>query len=434
MSPTKQPTILETIYAQRAKDVEAAKSTPGTTPQDLTTLLSLHLAPPLIPLVHQIKRASPSKGPIALFANAAHQALTYALSGASVISVLTEPTWFKGSLLDMRLARQAVDALPDRPAILRKEFILDEYQIAEARLWGADTVLLIVAMLSSDRLKELYQYSLTLGMEPLVEVNNAREMQLAIELGAKVIGVNNRNYTISTRLAELVRDQDVILCALSGISGTADVRTYKEQGVRAVLVGEALMRANDTGKFIRDLLDWPELKEANESKEKIWVKVTGVRTVDEVHVQALTAAAPRPLIVGAFSSEHHTLRDIQHAVAIAQLDAVQVNEGTPAGWIPNTCAGNSANRSKYSEPGHIIGTDLARPGLHQFALLDLVGEDPEWSIAKTVVEVEEAPGWVMPAILHSQGRHAVKPWAVDIDINVAGGDTLRVSKREHIQS
>jgi anthranilate synthase/indole-3-glycerol phosphate synthase/phosphoribosylanthranilate isomerase len=215
--------VLEKIYAQRLKDVEAAKATPGTTPADLTTFLSMHLAPPLTPLVArlkakppalmaEIKRASPSKGPIALSANAAQQALTYALSGASVISVLTEPTWFKGSLLDLRLARQAVDSLPNRPALLRKDFILDEYQIAEARLYGADTVLLIVAMLPLTRLRALYDYSLSLGMEPLVEVNNAREMEAALALGARVIGVNNRNLHdfqvdmgTTSRLADMVK-------------------------------------------------------------------------------------------------------------------------------------------------------------------------------------------------------------------------------------
>lgn len=281
---TKKPTILETIYAQRAKDVEIAKSTPGTTPQDLDNYLAMKLAPPLIPLVDrlkrnpsstsatpspslmaEIKRASPSKGPIAMSVNAPQQALIYARSGASVISVLTEPTWFKGSLLDMRLVRQAIDEVPDRPAILRKEFILDEYQISEARLWGADTVLLIVAMLSQERLQALYTFSQSLGMEPLVEVNNSAEMTRALEIGAKVIGVNNRNLHdfqvdmgTTSRLVEMVRERDVILCALSGISNSKDVEVYKEEGVRAVLIGEALMRASDTGTFIRELLSWPD--------------------------------------------------------------------------------------------------------------------------------------------------------------------------------
>jgi anthranilate synthase/indole-3-glycerol phosphate synthase/phosphoribosylanthranilate isomerase len=220
----------------------------------------------------EIKRASPSKGDISLSANAASQALTYALSGASTISVLTEPTWFKGTLLDLRLARQAVDSIPTRPAFLRKDFILDEYQIDEARLFGADTVLLIVAMLEPQRLKVLYEYSTKVrGMEPLVEVNNAEEMKQALELGARVIGVNNRNLHdfnvdmgTTSRLADIVLEhnkksgKETILCALSGISTREDVEVYRNQGVGAVLVGEALMRApkGQTEVFIKNLLGW----------------------------------------------------------------------------------------------------------------------------------------------------------------------------------
>jgi anthranilate synthase/indole-3-glycerol phosphate synthase/phosphoribosylanthranilate isomerase len=294
----KIPSILEKIYAQRLEDVGSAKSTPGTTPSDLSTLLSLNLAPPLIPLVPrlkssgglalmaEIKRASPSKGAIAMSANAAQQALTYALSGASVISVLTEPTWFKGSLLDMRLAREAISTLPNRPAILRKDFVLEEYQIAEARLHGADTVLLIVAMLPPARLRTLYMYSLGLGMEPLVEVNNANEMALALELGAQVIGVNNRNlhdFTVdmntTSSLVDMVKERDVILCALSGISSRSDVQKYAEQGVGAVLVGESLMRATNTKAFIRELLDWPQ--PAPKPEYPPLVKICGIMTPEE---------------------------------------------------------------------------------------------------------------------------------------------------------
>ncbi|KLO11940.1 indole-3-glycerol phosphate synthase [Schizopora paradoxa] len=282
-SASKPPTILQKIYAQRQKDVELAQATPGTRPDELDTYLAMGLAPPLIPLVPrlkrnpasstsassslslmaEIKRASPSKGDIALTVNPAQQALLYAKAGASVISVLTEPTWFKGTLLDLRLARQAVDVLPDRPALLRKEFVFSEYQIAEARLHGADTVLLIVAMLDQPTLARLYAYSCKLGMEPLVEVNNAAEMHRALELGAKVIGVNNRNlhdFSVdmgtTSSLVDMVREKDVVLCALSGISGPGDVNVYKEQGVNAVLVGEALMRAPDTSAFIKNLLAW----------------------------------------------------------------------------------------------------------------------------------------------------------------------------------
>ena len=320
--------VLEKIYAQRLKDVEAAKATHGTTPDDLATFLSMHLAPPLIPLVArlkskppalmaEIKRASPSKGPIALSANAAQQALTYALSGASVISVLTEPTWFKGSLLDLRLARQAVDSLAHRPALLRKDFILDEYQIAEARLHGADTVLLIVAMLPPTRLRALYDYSLSLGMEPLVEVNNAREMEAALALGARVIGVNNRNLHdfqvdmgTTSRLADMVKGQEVILCALSGITGGEDVRQYVQQGVGAVLVGEALMRAKDTRAFIAELLNWTDIPKP----EALWpplVKICGIRTTEEALFCANAGAAMLGLMFVPTSKRCITLEQAQ---------------------------------------------------------------------------------------------------------------------------
>lgn len=304
---TKVPTILERIYEQRLKDVQHAKSLPGSSQRDLDAYLALHLAPPLVPLVArlkarspalmaEIKRASPSKGDIAPNANAAHQALTYALAGAAVISVLTEPTWFKGSLLDMRLARQTIDALPNRPAILRKDFILDEYQIAEARLWGADTVLLIVAMLPPTRLRALYAYSLSLGMEPLVEVHTTDEMRVALELGAKVIGVNNRNLHnfnvdmgTTSRLADMAQG-DVVLCALSGISGPEDVRGYVKDGVGAVLVGEALMRAEDPRAFIHHLLDWPLPNEEEEKDGQVLVKICGLRSVQDALIAAEAGA------------------------------------------------------------------------------------------------------------------------------------------------
>lgn len=271
-------TILEKIAAQRAVDIAAAKATPGTKPHDLARLLELHATPPpislhtrlqnapsAVALMAEVKRASPSKGDIVppdAQLSAAAVGLSYATAGASVISVLTEPKWFKGSLEDMRAVRQIVDSLPNRPAVLRKDFILDPYQIDEARLYGADTVLLIVAMLDDRTLSSLYTYAQSKGMEPLVEVNNAEELQRALAIGAKVIGVNNRNLhdfnvdmQTSSRIAELMKEhQDVILCALSGISKRQDVQEYQKQGIRAVLVGEALMRSQDRAAFVTELL------------------------------------------------------------------------------------------------------------------------------------------------------------------------------------
>ncbi|KAK9479332.1 indole-3-glycerol phosphate synthase-domain-containing protein [Lipomyces japonicus] len=263
--------ILDRIYAQRKKDVEAQKVLPAFTPSNLLQVYNLSIAPKQIDfaarlrqrrtaLLAEIKRASPSKGEIDIHANAARQARLYASAGASAISVLTEPHWFKGSIEDMRYARLAIDDIPNRPAVLRKEFVFDEYQILEARLNGADSVLLIVKMLGDDQLKRLYEYSVSLGMEPLVEVNSAPEMTRAIELGSKVVGVNNRDLHsfavdlgTTTSLVSMVQD-GTILCALSGITARADIEKYLSEGVRGFLVGEALMRAQDTTQFIHELI------------------------------------------------------------------------------------------------------------------------------------------------------------------------------------
>lgn len=188
--------ILEQIYEHRKVAVAAQKQIPSQRLSDLQTAYYLNLAPPLVSFVErvrlspfklslmaEIKRASPSKGVISLDVCAPAQARAYALAGASVISVLTEPEWFKGSIDDLRSVRQALIGIPHRPAVLRKEFIFDEYQILEARLAGADTVLLIVKMLDMETLTRLYKYSQSLNMEPLVEVNTAEEMDIAIKLG-----------------------------------------------------------------------------------------------------------------------------------------------------------------------------------------------------------------------------------------------------------
>lgn len=176
--------ILDKIYAHRKAAVEAQKQIPSQRPSDLQASYNLNIAPPQISFVDrikrspyplslmaEIKRASPSKGIISLSTSAPKQARTYALAGASVISVLTEPEWFKGSIDDLRAVRQTLEGMPNRPAVLRKEFIFDEYQILEARLAGADTILLIVKMLDEETLSRLYKYSHSLGMTPLVEVN-----------------------------------------------------------------------------------------------------------------------------------------------------------------------------------------------------------------------------------------------------------------------
>lgn len=288
--------ILEKIYAHGRTAVEAQKLIPSQRLGDLQAAYDLNLAPPQISfptrlsqspfplsLMAEIKRASPSKGIISLSACAPAQAREYARAGASVISVLTEPEWFRGSLEDLRLVRRSLDGMRNRPAILRKEFIFDEYQILEARLAGADTVLLIVKMLDVSTLTRLFHYSQSLGMEPLVEVNTPYEMKIAVDLGAEVIGVNNRDLTnfevdldTTSRLIDLVPNTTIV-CALSGISGRRDVTAYRNDGVRAVLVGEALMRATDTRKFVAELLGDSEEPSAP-SDPQTAVKICGTRT------------------------------------------------------------------------------------------------------------------------------------------------------------
>ncbi|KAF9951521.1 bifunctional tryptophan synthase trp1 [Mortierella alpina] len=327
------PSILTKILDQRLQDVAEAKALPGQSAADLQKLIDLGLAPkqidfvarvrksqPLPAIMGEIKRASPSKGNIDLGANAAEQSLAYARAGASVISVLTEPKWFKGSLNDMRVVRAMIDSLPNRPAVLRKDFIVDTYQILEARVYGADTILLIVAMLSIEQLHSLYKFALGLGIEPLVEVNNAQEMEIAIELGAKVIGVNNRNLhnfevdmETTTKLVNMV-PEGTILVALSGIKGREDVERYVEQGVGGVLVGEALMLSKDKRAFIRGLLGLSTEEEAS----KVLVKICGVQTVDA----ALQAADSGADFIGMIFAEG-SRRQVKMNVAAEIVEAVR---------------------------------------------------------------------------------------------------------------
>jgi anthranilate synthase/indole-3-glycerol phosphate synthase/phosphoribosylanthranilate isomerase len=294
----KKTSILDKIYDHRRAAVAEQKKIPSQRPSDLQASYDLNLAPPQIDfptrlrqspyrlsLMAEIKRASPSKGIISLSTCAPAQARTYAKAGASTISVLTEPEWFKGSIDDLKAVRQSLEGMPNRPAVLRKEFIFEEYQILEARLAGADTVLLIVKMLDEALLKQLYDYSLSLGMEPLVEVQNVEEMEIAVKLGSKVIGVNNRNLVsfevdmeTTSRLVNMV-PKDTILCALSGIAGPKDVEPYIQSGVGAVLVGEALMRASDTEQFIAELLGGSTTK-SSQMSPNLMVKICGTRSAE----------------------------------------------------------------------------------------------------------------------------------------------------------
>ena len=262
-------TILDEIVAQRRRDVVAAKkAVPEATLRERLPLLPpamnfcdrLRAAGPMA-LIAEIKRASPSRGDIAPDIDAAAQGKRYAAAGAAGVSVLTEPSWFKGSLDDLLAVRRAVDCLGgSRPGILRKDFIIDPYQLLEAAVYGADAALLIVACLDDPTLRSLIQECRALDMEPLVEVNNAEEAERAISAGAMLIGINNRDlrsFTVDLATTErlaAIFPEHVFLAALSGITTRADVERFARAGARAVLVGEALMVAGDPAAKVRELL------------------------------------------------------------------------------------------------------------------------------------------------------------------------------------
>ena len=344
MSNGQKPgSILDRIFAQRRITVEAQKQIPSQRPSDLQAAYESNLSPPQISfperlrtspyslsLMAEVKRASPSKGDIALSICAPAQAKQYALAGASVISVLTEPEWFKGSIHDLRSVRQSLEGMPNRPAVLAKEFIFDEWQILEARLAGADTCLLIVKMLDGMLLQKLYKYAQCLGMEPLVEVNTPEEMDIAMKLGAKVVGVNNRNLTnfevdldTTSRLMEKVSG-DTVICALSGISSAQDVKSYQKNGVGAVLVGEALMRAEDPYQFANNLLGRPSEVNGHQERRDVLVKICGTRTPEAAKV-AIEAGAD---LIGIILVEGRK-RCVSTASAMAISDIVHKPRKTP---------------------------------------------------------------------------------------------------------
>jgi indole-3-glycerol phosphate synthase len=211
-------------------------------------------------LIAEIKRASPSKGLFDADLDAAKQAREYAAAGASAVSVLTEPTFFRGSIADLRAAREAFGADLDRPALLRKEFVFDPYQVREARANGADALLLIVMLLEPSALRDLIALARGEGLEPLVEVHDAVEVEAALAAGARVIGVNNRDLRTfvedlgtTERLARLVPSA-VTLVAESAIKVAADARRMADAGAHAILVGEALVTTGDIAEKARELM------------------------------------------------------------------------------------------------------------------------------------------------------------------------------------
>jgi indole-3-glycerol phosphate synthase len=208
-----------------------------------------------VAVIAEVKRASPSKGALAAIADPAALAIDYEAGGASVISVLTEPRRFGGSLDDLAAVRDVVQV-----PLLRKDFVVSSYQLWEARAYGADMVLLIVAALDQNALVSLVERATSIGLVPLVEVHIEAEIDRAIAAGARVIGVNARNLATlevdrSTfgRLAPQIPDH-VIKIAESGVRGPHDLLAYAAAGADAVLVGESLVVGKDPRSAVADLV------------------------------------------------------------------------------------------------------------------------------------------------------------------------------------
>jgi len=206
-------------------------------------------------VIAEVKRSSPSKGNLAPISDPAALAEKYQEAGAAAVSVLTEQRRFGGSLADLDAVRSRID-IP----ILRKDFMVDEYQFLEARAHGADIVLLIVAALSKSQLKDFYDLATELGMASLVEVHTQSELESAMEISPRIVGVNSRNLKTLEVSASVFEEliptipSSVIRVAESGISTCGDVAQAQKVGATAILVGESLVKSGDPVSAMRELL------------------------------------------------------------------------------------------------------------------------------------------------------------------------------------
>jgi indole-3-glycerol phosphate synthase len=256
--------ILDEIVSHKQLELAAAKEK---TPLEEIRKRAAKMAPPLnlaaalrgksIGIIAEVKKASPSRGLIRPDFDPVKIARAYAAGKAAAISVLTESRYFQGSPDYLLQINKALGV--KRPPLLRKDFIFDPYQVYEARAYGADALLLITAILSAPHLHELLSLSRRLGMECLVEVHDEAELDIALQSGAKIIGINNRDLrtfktdiNVTARLKPLI-PADKIVVSESGIQTREDIEAMKKLGVNAVLIGEALMSAPDIKRKLREL-------------------------------------------------------------------------------------------------------------------------------------------------------------------------------------
>jgi len=226
-------------------------------PRDVKPFLTATPNEP-IRIIAEVKKASPSKGIIREDFDPLSIAQAYSKNGANAISVLTEPHYFKGNLEYLTGIRRYVET-----PLLRKDFIVDKYQIVEALVYGADFILLIAKALSKKDLKELYDYALYVGLEVLVEIHDIEDLKKAMACGANIIGINHRNLetfemdmNLCDKLIPMIPNGKIIV-AESGVNDTATIKRLSEAGADAFLIGEHFMRQDDIGAEVKKLKNSP---------------------------------------------------------------------------------------------------------------------------------------------------------------------------------
>ncbi len=258
--------ILDKIVAQKRQEIEEiikARNSAATaeflsdvrnSPRGFRKALMEHQG---VSLIAEAKKASPSKGIIAPDFDPAQIARQYKAGGAQAISVLTDEHFFQGSLDYIQQVRSAVD-LP----VLRKDFIIHEVQIEQARKFGADAILLIAAILDRVQIKEYLTYAAELGLDVLVEIHDEHELEKAMDAGSSLIGINNRNlrdFTLDLNTTFRLKKElppAIPVVSESGIRNNDDILRLEDAGIDAVLVGETLMRATERSQSVKDLMGW----------------------------------------------------------------------------------------------------------------------------------------------------------------------------------
>jgi indole-3-glycerol phosphate synthase / phosphoribosylanthranilate isomerase len=414
--------------------------------------------------IPEIKRASPSKGALREVPDPCRLAGRYAQAGASAISVLTEQDFFKGSLGDLQAARKS--PYTANVPLLRKDFITDPYQVIEARAAGADTFLLIVAILDDAQLEELLALGRQWGMEALVEVHNADEAERAVRLGARVIGVNARDlrtFEVDTTLLERLRPlipADRVVVAESGIAEMSDVVRMRGYGAQAILVGERLMRDQFPQAALRHLICLPRALRVTSAVNRSIVKLCGLcspadalsayeagadmlgmvfvpgkrRRVDVPTARAMVDALPADaLTVGLFVIESEedvaTMTDI---VASTGISMVQVHGSLPLGTladfpVPVFRANMVAERGMQAimKESALPQFDAAMPGVWGGS-----GEVGDWSQAASAASKYPIllAGGLTPENVGVAIR-AVRPWGVDVSSGIEGPDGKKDPER-----